>query len=114
MAVIGVAYWFTSYEPTGTVLLALTVGLGAIPGGFLLWRSARMASRVEDRPDAGPGDGEGVIGSFPVSSIWPFALAAGAALTGIGLVFGLWASLPGVALLGVTFVAATLESCRRP
>lgn len=110
MALIGAAYWFTSYEPTGTTLLALTVGLGAIPGGFLLWHSARMAARAQDRPDAAPADGAGPVGSFPESSIWPFVLAAGAALTGIGLVFGLWSALPGVVLLVITFVGATLES----
>jgi hypothetical protein len=31
-------------------------------------------------------------------------------MTGIGLVFGVWAGLPGVILIGVAFVGAVLES----
>lgn len=110
MGVIGAIYWFASYEDAGTTLLATTVGLGLIPGGFLLYRTRGMGSRPEDRPDAVPDDGAGVVGSFPEASIWPFVLAAGAALAGIGLVFGLWASLPGLLLIAVAFVFATVES----
>jgi Cytochrome c oxidase subunit IV len=110
MAVLGIIYWFTSYEPTGTVLLALASGIGAIPGAFFLWHGTRMDARPEDRPDADPEDGAGVVGQFLESSVWPFVLAGGAALAGVGLVFGLWASLPGVALLTIAFVGASLES----
>jgi hypothetical protein len=42
--------------------------------------------------------------------MWPIVLAGGAALSGVGLVFGLWSALPGVMLLLVAFVGATLES----
>ena len=107
---LGIVYWFTSYEPAGTVLLLATAGFGLIPGAFLLVRSARMRPRPEDRDDAVLADGAGPIGSFPGSSVWPFVLASGAALAGLGLVFGIWASLPGVMILAVAFVGATLES----
>jgi hypothetical protein len=110
MAVLGVIYWFTSYEPTGTTLLGIAAVFGLLPGLYLLRRSTRMAPRPEDRPDADPADGAGVVGAFPESSVWPFVIAAGVALTGIGLVFGLWAAAPGVVLLGIAFVGASLES----
>ena len=109
-AVLGAIYWFTSYEPAGTTLLGFTVVLGLLPGIYLLRGSRQMAPRPSDRPDADPDDGAGPIGSFPEASVWPFVLAAGAALAGIGLVFGLWSSLPGLVLLTLGFVGATLES----
>jgi len=110
MAVIGLTYWFTSHEPTGTTLLGVGTLLGALPG-IVLWRwSRRMAPRPEDRDDAEISEGTGTVGSFPESSIWPFVLAAGVALAGVGLVFGLWLSLPGLLVLGIAFVGATLES----
>ena len=110
LAVIGGIYWFTSYDPAGTVPLVLGLGLGVIPGAFLLRRSATGPALAEDRSDAEPGDGAGPVGTFPVSSVWPVVLAGGAALSGVGLVFGLWSALPGVLLLIAAFVGATLES----
>jgi len=112
---IGVIYWFTSYEPSGTVLLLLCVGLGVIPGSFLLWHSVRAPSPLpEDRPDANPDDLTGRVGSFPETSVWPLVLAIGAAMTGIGLVFGVWAGLPGGVVLVIAFVGASLESRSHP
>jgi cytochrome c oxidase subunit IV len=110
IALIGIIYWFTSYEPTGTTLLGLSAVFGALPGVYLLRQSRHMTPRPEDRTDAEPSDGAGVVGSFPESSVWPFVLAGGAALTGIGLVFGLWASAPGVLILLIALVGAILES----
>jgi hypothetical protein len=110
LVVIGAIYWFTSYDPAGTVLLLVGLGLGAIPGAFLVWRSAHIPALAEDRPDADPGDGAGALGTFPESSVWPVVLAGGAALTGTGLVFGLWSALPGLAIVVVAFVGAALES----
>ena len=110
LALIGAIYWFTSYEPAGTVLLVLGLGLGVIPGAFLLKRTASAPALAEDRPDADPGDGAGPLGTFPASSVWPVVFAGGAALTGIGLVFGAWAALPGLLAIVTAFVGATLES----
>jgi len=109
-AFIGLIYWFTSHEPSGTTLLGLSLGLGGLPGIVFLRWSRRMAPRPEDRPDALVEEGAGTVGSFPESSIWPFVIAAGAALTGVGLVFGLWAALPGLILLTIAFVGGALES----
>jgi hypothetical protein len=110
LAIIGAIYWFTSYEPAGTVLLVLGLGLGVIPGGFLLYRTASTPALAEDRDDADPADGAGSLGTFPASSVWPVVFAGGAALTGIGLVFGAWAALPGLLTVTIAFVGATLES----
>ncbi len=108
--VICAVYWFTSYEPAGTVMLGVCVGLALIPGLYLLWWSRRVQALPEDRPDAEPDDAVGKIGSFPESSVWPLILAGGAAMVGVGLVFGVWAALPGAVLVVLSFVGASLES----
>ena len=110
MAVIAAIYWFTSYEPTGSILLAVTIGLGVIPGAFLLRASRRSGDLPEDRDDADPDDAAGDIGWFAASSVWPVVLAGGAAMFGIGLVFGVWAGIPGALLIVSAFVGGTLES----
>lgn len=109
-AVLGGIYWLTSYEWAGAVLLAFTIGLGVIPGAFLLFHARRSGPGPDSDPDADVQDGAGVVGSFPESSIWPVVIAAGAALAGVGLVFGAWSALPGVILLSVAFVGGALES----
>jgi hypothetical protein len=109
-AVIGSVYWFTSYEDAGTTLLALCVGLGVIPGVYLLYRSRLMAPRPEDDPGALISDGTGNIGTFPGASIWPVTLAAGAILALDGLVFGAWSAVPGAALILFAMIGATAES----
>jgi hypothetical protein len=109
-ALIGLIYWFTSHEPTGTTLLGLVLGLGALPGIVFLRWGRRMGPRPEDRKDATIDEGAGTVGSFQESSIWPFVIAGGAAFTAVGLVFGLWAALPGLILLAIAFIGGTMES----
>jgi hypothetical protein len=151
-ALIGVIYWFVSYEWVGTALLmALLIGalsfvvvMAAMvprtrqmepdgtsapeeplapegPGpqtpthgaptpisASRFGRAATAARRVvgfEDHPDdevGGPMELEDEV--FPTASIWPLALAVGATLLGVGLIFGPWLWVPGAGL----FVASGL------
>jgi hypothetical protein len=105
-------YWFTSYEDTGTVLLLLTAGLGAIPGAWLLYKSRKIPTRLEDQEEANPEEGAGVVGSFPETSVWPLVLALGVAVAGVGLVFGAWLVLPGIPLVLVALIGGILEGRR--
>ncbi|MGI9022704.1 MAG: aa3-type cytochrome oxidase subunit IV [Acidimicrobiales bacterium] len=109
---IAVIYWFVSYEPAGTTLLFTTVGLGAIPGVYLIWSAKGRPPRPEDRTDATIEEGAGRIGSFPESSVWPLAFASGLSLVGLGLVFGIWMALPGGVLILVSMIGAILEGRR--
>jgi len=88
--VIGVIYWFTSYEDAGTTMLAASSLLGLLAGGYLLLQSRKFPPRPEDRPDATLAEGAGPVDQFPASTIWPF-------------VFGVWVVLGGaiVLVLGV-------------
>ena len=109
---VGIAYWFWSYEQGGTMMLVGTTLLGFVPGSYYLWWSHRMKPRPEDRTDATIEEGHGVIGSFPNSSIWPFVLGMGLFLVVLSLVFGLWLLAPGFALVLSALVGVTVESRR--
>jgi hypothetical protein len=94
--VLGLAavYWFTSYEDAGTTMLALAGVAYAMLCGFLYLQARRL--RPGDRPEdaAEPADpavrGDIEVGYFPAASVWPAALAMGAVLTALGMVFGYW------------------------
>jgi len=109
--VIGVTYWFTSYEDAGAVMLLACAGLGIVTGGYLAFQAHRIAPRPEDRADARISDGAGPIGDFPSASIWPVALAFGATTLAAGLVFGLAVVLIGGALF-VTAGAGLIRESR--
>jgi len=110
--ITGAVYWFWSYEQGGTMMLVGTTLLGLLPGSYYLWWSYRMKPRPEDRTDASIEDGDGVIGSFPNSSIWPFVLGMGLFLTVLSAVFGTWLMAPGFALVISALVGVTAESRR--
>jgi hypothetical protein len=107
---IGVVYWFTSYEDTGTTLLAGAALLGVLAGGYLLRQSRRIAPRPEDRADATLADGAGEVRQFPGPSVWPFVLAFGATVLGTGLVFGVWVVILGISIFFLAAVGYVAES----
>jgi hypothetical protein len=110
--IVGVVYWFWSYEQAGTAMLVGTALLGFLPGSYYYFWHRRMGQRVEDRDDATIEEGAGDINSFPSSSIWPFVLGMGAFLTLMSLVFGIWLIFPGISLILTALVGVTAESRR--
>lgn len=113
-AVVAGLYWFTSYEEAGSVMLLLTVGLGLIPGVWLLWWARRMEARPEDREDATLADGAGTVGAFPGPTAWPVTLAAGAVIAANGIAFGIWPALPGFVLIVIAACGTVMSSRPRP
>jgi hypothetical protein len=109
---VGLVYWFWSYEDAGTAMLIGTCTLGFLPGSYYFYWHRRMGQRVEDREDASIAEGAGEINSFPSTSIWPFVLGMGAFLTVISLVFGIWLIFPGISLIITALVGVTAESRR--
>jgi hypothetical protein len=85
--VAAAVYGFWSHEPIGTTALVLSGGLTVLVGGFFWFVSRRIDARPEDRKDAEIADGAGELGFFSPASYWPFAIAASAAVTGLGLAF---------------------------
>jgi hypothetical protein len=74
------------------VLLLVGAVMGVFMGGYLE-RQARV------RTDAAAIEGAASGEYLPHASIWPFGLGAGALLMANGLALGLWAVLPGAALM---------------
>ncbi len=109
---IGTIYWFTSYEQSGTMMLVGTCALGLLPGSYYFFWHRRMGARLEDRNDASIEEGEGVVTSFPSTSIWPFILGAGALFSVLALVFGVWLLLIGASLIITALIGVTAESRR--
>lgn len=119
--VVGLAavYWFVSYEPAGTVLLVvLGVALaaflavtgavaprsvtGLLPAGRGVVRTTlggldRLFGFHERPGERGPLEGGPEV--VPLSSPWPILTAVGMVVIGLGLIFGAWLLVPGVALL---------------
>jgi Cytochrome c oxidase subunit IV len=85
-------YLLASYEWAGVVLLLVGAVMGIFMGGYLE-RQARV--RTDAAAIEGAAEGE----YLPHASIWPFGLGAGALLMANGLALGLWAVLPGAALM---------------
>ena len=103
--VIAVIYGLTSGpEPAGTVALA-AAGVFGLALAVFFTRSLRDVQHdvviaeeaMEEAGAAGEETDEGLY--LPETSIWPFFMGLGAALTFAGLAFGLWFIVPGVALL---------------
>ena len=114
-AFLALVYWLLAGEPAGTTMLALSAGLGLIPGSYLLWWAPRLGASVllPDRDDAEISEGAGEIGPFPGPTVWPLAFAAGMVLGAVGLVFGVWPAVPGAMLASLAASGALLESRRR-
>jgi hypothetical protein len=124
--IVGIFYWFTSYDDGGGMMLLGTSLLGFLPGGyyffwhkrfggkkFFFWGTEHGAGdRPSDRPDATVAEGAGDVDSFPSSSIWPFVMGMGAFSTLLSLVFGIWLILPGLTLIITALVGVTAESRR--
>jgi Cytochrome c oxidase subunit IV len=107
---IGVIYWFTSYEDAGTTMLVATSLLGLLAGGYLLLQARKFPPRPEDRPDATLAEGAGPVDEFPAPSIWPFVFGLGAVVFATGFIFGIWVVLPGAAILGLGVVGMIMQS----
>jgi hypothetical protein len=99
-AIVTPAYWFLSKDPTGSVALLLTFGLTLMLGFYLLFVAKRMGGMPpEDRADGEIYEAAGEYGFFSPKSWTPLYVAAGASVLVLGLVFGFWLALIGVALL---------------
>jgi hypothetical protein len=110
--IIGIIYWFTSYEEGGFAMLIGSALLGLLPGSYYLWWSIHMKPQPDDDPEAEVAQGAGTVESFPGSSIWPFLLGMGAMFCVLTFVFGLWLAPLAAALILSAAIGVTVESRR--
>ena len=107
---VGVVYWFISYEDAGFVMLTLMGLASALIGGYMLYR-AHGARRAEDDPDAEYADSAGEeVGRFSSGSIWPLVMGIGTILALQGFIFGAWLVGFGAVLFAWAAVGFMLES----
>ncbi len=112
MALIGVIYWFMSYEWTGSVLLWLTATMAIGSGLFLGWPRGGDGGRpAGPPPEPGHDPHDGVW--FPEASIWPFAIGAGMVLVGNGLLLGRWLLIPSAVFLAWSLAGMVRQGRRR-
>jgi hypothetical protein len=102
------AYWFITYDWTGTSALTMTTLLTLLVTFYLGFHASKMEPRPEDRQDAEIADGAGELGFFPPYSWWPLWCGACLAVMVMGVVIGWWlfiigAMLGAVALSGWIF-----------
>jgi hypothetical protein len=103
------AYWFLSYDWTGTSALTMTTLLTLMISVYLGFHAVRMDPRPEDRKDAEVADGAGELGFFPPYSWWPLWNGLCLALIAFAVAMGAWwlvvigFGLGAVALTGLVF-----------
>jgi hypothetical protein len=93
---IAVAYWVTSHEIVGMLLLAIMAfGLSFVAGYMIV--AEREADLVGDKKGADMRAGAGeLVGTYTVRSPLPLAIAAAIACLGLGIVLS-----PTFAILGL-------------
>jgi hypothetical protein len=84
------AYWYMTYDPTGTAALTMTALLTSLVTFYLWFHASKMEPRPEDRQEGEIADGAGELGFFPPFSWWPLWAAATLALAVYGLAYSAW------------------------
>ena len=103
------AYWFITYDWTGTSALVMTTLLAGMVTLYLGFHAKRMEPRPEDRKDGEIAEGAGELGFFPPYSWWPLWCGATLGVIVFGLAVGAWwlfiigAALGALALSGLIF-----------
>jgi protein-S-isoprenylcysteine O-methyltransferase Ste14 len=107
-----IVYWYFSKDPTGTVALALSVGLAFLTGFYLLFTGRRLPERPEDNPDAEIEEGTGELGFFSPHSWWPLYVGLAAAVAAFGVAVGWWLFLIGLLAIFLTTIGFVFEYYR--
>ena len=108
--VIGIVYWFVSYEEAGAVMLAASAVMGLLAGTSIWLLSRHAPERSEDRSDATIAEGAGPVAAFPLSSVWPFAVGLGATVMASGFAFGGWLVVIGAGLFALSIAGYVREA----
>lgn len=103
--VVGIVYWFLTYETAGTVLL-IGFGLCALFAGLILGHGTRGVASSRIGSSAGPaagGDPERPLldesGRLPAPGLAPLGMGFGLAMAALGVAFGPWLILAGLVLV---------------
>ena len=106
------AYWFITYDPTGTSALVMTALLCLLVTFYLGFHANKMDARPEDRMEADVVDGAGELGFFPPYSWWPLWCAMALGVCVVGIVFGWWLFIIGVGAGSIALIGWVFEYYR--
>lgn len=104
--------WFAR-EPAGLAALIVSFLMSSLISFFLWTQHVRRGERLQDRKNAQTHEGSGPLAFFPARSYSPPLTAVGTALTGLGVIYGLWLFLIGLGLLGAGVAAFVFQYINR-
>jgi hypothetical protein len=97
--VTGTWYGLWSREPAGTAALAVSFLMASLISFFFARNHRQRGLRPEDVRTGEIADRAGPVDFFPPHSAYPVVTGAGAALTAVGVVHGLWLFIIGIGVL---------------
>ncbi|TDE19174.1 cytochrome c oxidase subunit 4 [Actinomadura sp. 6K520] len=112
-----VVYWLWSKDWTGTTALGLAVGLAGLIGFYAHFTIRRLERAnngplYEDDPQGEISDAAGEVGFFSPHSWWPLYIGLSAATVSLGIVFGWWLFMFGVAAALLATIGLVFEYYR--
>ncbi len=110
--VADILYWDFAHDPTGGTALALAVALAFLTGFYVLFTGRRLPRRPEDDSRGEIEQSTGELGFFSPHSWWPLFLGMSAAMIALGMVFGWWLVVLGVACIMLSAVGLVFEYYR--
>ncbi|GAA1836196.1 MULTISPECIES: cytochrome c oxidase subunit 4 [Actinomadura] len=112
-----IVYWLWSKDWTGTTALGLAVGLAGLIGFYVHFTVRRLERAnagplFEDDPEGEIADAAGELGFFSPHSWWPLYVALSASAVALGIVFGWWLVILGVAAAILSTIGLVFEYYR--
>ncbi|WP_069814041.1 aa3-type cytochrome oxidase subunit IV [Streptomyces sp. TP-A0874] len=98
-AATAAVYGRYSTEPAGTVALLVSFLMSGLIAFFLWTQFLRHGRRPQDRKNVPVHWGSGRLAFFSPRSYYPVLTGAGAAVTAVGVIYGLWLFLIGLGVL---------------
>ncbi|MFF7725319.1 cytochrome c oxidase subunit 4 [Streptomyces sp. NPDC008001] len=112
--VTGAVYvWLSGREPAGTAALTVSFVMASLMSFFFTMNYRRRGPRPEDDGKAGIADRSGPLDFFPPRSAYPPLTALGAALSALGIVYGLWLFIIGFGVLAAGAGGMAFQYVRR-